>query len=229
MFAYAVRRLLAGVLVLVAASLMVYFLIAVSGNPLEPLLLPPLLNLLAERAPGITLEGVLPRPEFAQDILSGTVDLVGFAYPITSPEISIVPICPVELVLVARRNHPRIGKVLDIEKTALRARFKEFYGVEEAELDALVAAGTDAESEAIDFFRFTSELKRQLSEEQRVGLIGLLWEIVYADGERSEMEDHAIWRIADLLGVSGRERIMKRQEVAGRVGAATGQEETDEG
>ncbi|WP_411036430.1 TerB family tellurite resistance protein [Shinella sp. BYT-45] len=120
------------------------------------------------------------------------------------------------------------GKILDVEKKALRARFKEFYGVDEAELDALVAAGTDAESEAIDFFRFTSELKRQLSEEQRVGLIGLLWEIVYADGERSEMEDHAIWRIADLLGVSGRERIMKRQEVADRVGAA-GQGEADEG
>jgi hypothetical protein len=31
------------------------------------------------------------------------------------------------------------------------------------------------------------------------------------------MEDHAIWRIADLLGVSGRERIMKRQEAAARV------------
>ncbi|MGQ3210687.1 MAG: TerB family tellurite resistance protein [Shinella sp.] len=120
------------------------------------------------------------------------------------------------------------GKVLEVEKKALRARFKEFYGVDEAELDALVAAGTDAESEAIDFFRFTSELKRQLSEEQRVDLIGLLWEIVYADGERSEMEDHAIWRIADLMGVSGRERIMKRQEVAGRVGVAGEKEEQDE-
>ena len=90
------------------------------------------------------------------------------------------------------------------------------------------AAGADAESEAIDFFHFTSELKRQLSEEQRVALIGLLWEIVYADGERSEMEDHAIWRIADLLGVSGRERIMKRQEVAERVGASAEQGEPDE-
>lgn len=121
------------------------------------------------------------------------------------------------------------GKVLEVEKKALRARFKEFYGVDEAELNALVAAGTDAESEAIDFFRFTSELKRQLSEEQRVSLIGLLWEIVYADGERSEMEDHAIWRIADLLAVSGRERIMKRQEVAERVGAVVSQEEPEDG
>lgn len=31
------------------------------------------------------------------------------------------------------------------------------------------------------------------------------------------MEDHVIWRIADLLGVSSRERIQKRQEAAARV------------
>jgi uncharacterized tellurite resistance protein B-like protein len=131
------------------------------------------------------------------------------AFAADDPRVAVMALC----IQVMEAD----GKILDIEKRALRARFKEVYGLDESELDALVAAGTDAESEAIDFFRFTSELKRQLSE------------IVYADGERSEMEDHAIWRIADLLGVSGRERIMKRQEVAERVGAATGPEEPDEG
>ncbi|MOA56500.1 Tellurite resistance protein TerB [compost metagenome] len=63
-------------------------------------------------------------------------------------------------------------------------------------------------------------MKRNLSEEQRIELIGMLWEVVYADGERSEMEDHVIWRIADLLGVSGRDRVLKRREVAARIDAA---------
>jgi peptide/nickel transport system permease protein len=39
MLAYVVRRLLAAIPVLIAASALVYFLVAVSGNPLEPLLL----------------------------------------------------------------------------------------------------------------------------------------------------------------------------------------------
>ena len=142
------------------------------------------------------------------------------AFAADDPRVAVMALC----IQVMEAD----GKILDVEKRALRARFKEFYGLDESELDALVAAGTDAESEAIDFFRFTSELKRQLSEDQRVALIGLLWEVVYADGERSEMEDHAIWRIADLLGVSGRERIMKRQEVAERVGASAGPGEPDE-
>ena len=85
-------------------------------------------------------------------------------------------------------------------------------------LDALLAQGSAAESEAVDYYRFTSDLKRTLDETQRQQLIGILWDIVYADGSRSEMEDHAIWRVADLLGVSGRERIVQRQEAAERAG-----------
>jgi len=43
----------------------------------------------------------------------------------------------------------------------------------------------------------------------------MLWEIVYADGKVSEFEDNLIWRAADLLGISSRERIELRRQVAG--------------
>ena len=42
----------------------------------------------------------------------------------------------------------------------------------------------------------------------------MMWEIVYADGRVSEFEDNLIWRAADLLGVSTRERVELRQRVA---------------
>jgi uncharacterized tellurite resistance protein B-like protein len=106
------------------------------------------------------------------------------------------------------------GKIRSSERRKMRAIIKEYYQLDDAALNALVAAGETAESEAIDFYQFTSEIKRHFSEDQRVELVGMLWEIVYADGERSELEDHVIWRIADLLGVSGRDRVLKRQEAA---------------
>jgi uncharacterized tellurite resistance protein B-like protein len=110
------------------------------------------------------------------------------------------------------------GVVRDAERMKLREILKEEYGLDDGTLDALIEAGQDAESEAVDYYRFTTELKRQLNEDERQHLVGILWDIVYADGTRSEMEDHAIWRIADLLGVSGRERIVQRQEAAERAG-----------
>ncbi|MDH4415273.1 MAG: TerB family tellurite resistance protein [Rhizobium sp.] len=110
------------------------------------------------------------------------------------------------------------GIVRDAETEKLRQILREQYELDDTTLNALIAAGQDAENEAVDYYRFTTELKRQLSEEQRQQLVGVLWDIVYADGTRSEMEDHAIWRVADLLGVSGRERIVQRQEAAERAG-----------
>jgi DNA-binding transcriptional LysR family regulator len=82
---------------------------------LEPILMPPIISVIAERAPGISIEGSSPRVEFAQDILNGTLDLVCYAYPITSPDITVVPLAATETVVISRRNHPGIGKTLDLE------------------------------------------------------------------------------------------------------------------
>jgi DNA-binding transcriptional LysR family regulator len=103
---------------------------------LEPLMIPPLLNLLAERAPGVTIEGVMARPEIVQDVLAGTVDIACFPYPVTSPEISIVAIGPQDVVLVGRRNHPLIGKMIDasimndLSYVALAADMRSFTQIE---------------------------------------------------------------------------------------------------
>ena len=43
----------------------------------------------------------------------------------------------------------------------------------------------------------------------------MMWQIVYADHQVTEFEDNLIWRAADLLGVSSRERIELRRRVAG--------------
>ncbi|WP_337269371.1 TerB family tellurite resistance protein [Oryzifoliimicrobium ureilyticus] len=110
------------------------------------------------------------------------------------------------------------GKIKESEKKRLRSLMKEQYKLDSGQLDQLLRASEEAESAAVDYYRFTSDLKKHLDNDQRLELIGILWDIVYADGERSEMEDHVIWRIADLLGVSARERIQKRQEAAARLG-----------
>lgn len=113
------------------------------------------------------------------------------------------------------------GVVRDAETRRLRELMKQEYGLDEARLEAVLEAGRQAESEAVDYFRFTSDLKRSLNEDQRRSLIGILWDVVYADGQRSEIEDHVVWRVADLLGVSDRERVTQRIEAAERAKTAT--------
>jgi hypothetical protein len=56
-------------------------------------------------------------------------------------------------------------------------------------------------------------LLRHLGPEAKVELIRLLWEMVYADGEAHELEDNVVWRVAELIGVDSRDRILMRQKV----------------
>jgi hypothetical protein len=42
----------------------------------------------------------------------------------------------------------------------------------------------------------------------------MMWEIAYADGSVNEFESNIIWRAADLLAVSSRQRVELRRQVA---------------
>ena len=89
----------------------------------------------------------------------------------------------------------------------------------EQELHALLVKAEAAEAEAVDFYRFTSVLVK-LTEKERLHLLELIWEVVYADGELHELEDNLVWRIAELIGVDGRDRVELRRKVARAAGVA---------
>ncbi|MGE0280790.1 MAG: TerB family tellurite resistance protein [Rhizobiaceae bacterium] len=104
----------------------------------------------------------------------------------------------------------------DTEWEQIKVLLAELYGISGDELDDLVNAGQQADSEAIDLYAFTSVLKRHLDEEERVRFIRVLWDVAYADGELHELEDNTLWRVAELIGVDRRNRIAMRQEAARR-------------
>jgi uncharacterized tellurite resistance protein B-like protein len=117
------------------------------------------------------------------------------------------------------------GNVSEKEQQKFRQLVRERYDLTDERLKALIEVGREAGSEAVDYYRFTTDLRRHLlNEDDRVELLGILWDIVYADGQRSEIEDHVIWRIADLLGVSARDRVLQRQQAAARSTTGNDQE-----
>ncbi|MEN0001356.1 MAG: TerB family tellurite resistance protein [Pseudomonadota bacterium] len=119
------------------------------------------------------------------------------------------------------------GVLRDVEKSRFKEVLTKEYALSEAELKSLVAAARAADSEAVDFYRFTSVLMDRLDEEERVAFIEILWELVYADGYKHELEENVVWRISELLGVSGRDRVLMRQRVQERLGIAGSGEPSD--
>src|SRR3954451_7491015 len=107
------------------------------------------------------------------------------------------------------------GKMTAVERARLRAVLKSHFLLDDAATDDLIDVGTLAENEAGDLYHFTSRINRTLDEAGRLGIVEMMWEIVLADGKINEFEDNLMWRTADLLGVSSRDRIALRQRVAG--------------
>lgn len=100
----------------------------------------------------------------------------------------------------------------DVEWERMKQLLTESYGVTGEALDRLVEAGGEADEDAVDLYTFTSVLKRHLDAEARVEFIGVMWEVVYADGELHELEDNIVWRVAELIGVDRRDRVLERQK-----------------
>ena len=107
------------------------------------------------------------------------------------------------------------GEMSQRERDKLHGVIKQRFALSDEATDELIVKATAAEHESVDLYHFTSLLNHSLDEPGRARVIEMMWEIVFADGQRDELEDNLLWRAADLLGVSSRERIELRRRIGG--------------
>jgi len=105
------------------------------------------------------------------------------------------------------------GTVDDVEKRAVRAALMQHYGMDEDTTRRLIREARQHDAESVDFYHFTSALA-QLDEAQRIEIVRMMWQVVFADSKNHELEDNMVWRIAELIGVSARQRTVLRNEIA---------------
>ena len=97
------------------------------------------------------------------------------------------------------------------------ARFE--LGAEEG--DSLIEAAEARVAESVQLHGFTRVVKAAFSQEERIELMEMLWEVVYADGELHHYEANLMRRLAGLLQVSDRDagsarkRARKRLDIPG--------------
>lgn len=72
----------------------------------------------------------------------------------------------------------------------------------------LVNSASDEAENLISAYDFTSILHQHLDDAEKARIVGMLWQIAYADGELDKYEDSLVLKISDLLHVS-RPRVMR--------------------
>jgi len=97
----------------------------------------------------------------------------------------------------------------------------EHFGLEREEAEMLFNEALTAQEEATHLMRFTRTIKDNYSEEERIELIEMLWEVAFADGVIHDYEDNLIRRIAGLIYVSDRDRGEAKKRVRERFEEST--------
>jgi len=115
------------------------------------------------------------------------------------------------------------GETDEAERRRLKALIEERFGLDDAATARLIEKAEQSDRDAVDFYQFTSILKRALDEDGRLKVVEMMWDIAYADGAIHEFEENTVWRVAELLGVSTRDRVLLRQRVADAAQLRTGQ------
>jgi len=110
------------------------------------------------------------------------------------------------------------GSFDDSEADAISRIAQRHFGLNEEEAASLLEAARDAHEQSSQLLRFTRSLKESFPFEERVKIIEMLWEVVYADGVVHHYEANLIRRINGLLYVSDRDSGAARKRVAARLG-----------
>jgi uncharacterized tellurite resistance protein B-like protein len=106
------------------------------------------------------------------------------------------------------------GDISDARRDKLHATLKSYFGCDDATTLELIQEAAKAARDAVDLYHFTRRVYCFVNDERRHCIVQMMWEVLYADGSVSPLENNAVWRTADLLGVSSRQRIALRHQIA---------------
>jgi len=104
------------------------------------------------------------------------------------------------------------------ERAVIAGLVAERFGLEGAEVEALIADAEDAVERSHQLFAFTRVVKQGFDAEARVEMIEMLWEVAYADGRLHDYEASLIRRVAGLIHVSDRDSGLARKRALARLG-----------
>jgi len=105
------------------------------------------------------------------------------------------------------------GNISETELCKLSKILVTHFNLNKVELGDLIDVARADEQRSIDLYSFTKIITEQLDQSGRIAVIELMWEVILADDVIDDFEANLIWRVAELIGVSARDRVLLKQKV----------------
>ncbi|HID39215.1 MAG TPA: TerB family tellurite resistance protein [Calditrichaeota bacterium] len=98
----------------------------------------------------------------------------------------------------------------------IRATLKDFFSLEEREIDELLSFAEESRKQRNDIWQFTNLLKDNLNHEQKLRILEQLWELIFSDQKVDKYEDALIRKITNLLGLDHADMISAKFKARGK-------------
>ncbi|MFH1147272.1 MAG: TerB family tellurite resistance protein [Pseudomonadota bacterium] len=93
------------------------------------------------------------------------------------------------------------------ERAHIQEAVKGHFGLSQEAADELIRSSENERRKSIDLWHFTRIVKDTCSKEEKLGILDLVWQVVYSDSFLSGHEDYLMHKLATLLGLSHRQLI----------------------
>ena len=104
------------------------------------------------------------------------------------------------------------------ERAVVSDLVRRRFDLELDESESLLLEAESAVAKSQQLYGFTRAVNDHFTPQERIELMEMLWEVVYADGRDHDIEAGLLRRLGGLLYVSDRDRAMARQRVLQRLG-----------
>lgn len=108
------------------------------------------------------------------------------------------------------------------ERLVITQLLQQRFGLSDEETKSLIAEAEVVQENSNQLIRFTKSIKANFTEEERIELLEMLWEVAYADGKLHHYEANLLRRVGGLIYVSDRDRGAARKRVLRRMGLDDG-------
>ena len=109
------------------------------------------------------------------------------------------------------------------ERAMIQSLLTRRFDLTADEFVQLMAAAEEQNKQMVQLHGHTSDISDSMTMVERVALVGMLWDVAYADGTLHPDEDLLIRRIAGLISVGDRDRVIARNQAQARHAAPVDQ------
>jgi uncharacterized tellurite resistance protein B-like protein len=106
------------------------------------------------------------------------------------------------------------GEFAEAERRNILRLLQEHCDIPETEVEALMEASESALADSIDLWQFTNLINQNYSRQEKVKVIEMVWQVLYADGSVDKHEDYLVRKLAKLLRLTHKELIDAKRRAA---------------